>query len=59
MNIVVNQNGFVQIPDGYHLYTTSTGFTMLVRNEPLFKEGDVIETTAPNLWKLPCCSRSY
>ena len=47
MNIAVNQNGFVQVPDGYHLYTTSTGFTMLVRNEPLFKEGDVIETTAP------------
>ena len=46
-NIKVNQNGFLQIPRGYHLCTTNIGCTILVRNEPLFKEGDVIETTAP------------
>ena len=47
MTITVNQNGLVQVPTGYHLYTTGTGDTMLVKNEPVFKEGDIIETTAP------------
>ena len=47
MNIAVDQYGVVQVPDGYHLYTTSAGCTMLVRDEPLFKEGDIIETAAP------------
>lgn len=46
-NIKVNQNGFLQIPRGYHLCTTNIGCTILVRNEPLFKEGDIIETTLP------------
>ena len=47
MNIAVDQYGVVQVPDGYHLYTTSAGYTMLVRDEPLFKEGDIIKTAAP------------
>ena len=42
-SLEVNQNGFVNIPEGYHLHITNTGHTMLVRDESLFKEGDVIE----------------
>ena len=42
-SLEVNQNGFVNIPEGYHLHITNTGHTMLVRDESLFKEGDVVE----------------
>ena len=42
-SLEVNQNGFVNIPKGYHLHITNMEHTMLVRDNPLFKEGDVVE----------------
>lgn len=42
-SLEVNLNGYVQTPNDYHLHINGK-YVMLVRNEPLFKEGDIIET---------------
>lgn len=39
----VNNNGYIQIPKGYHLVVTNFGSTKLVKDTPIFDKGDVVQ----------------
>lgn len=40
--IEININGYLQIPKGYHLISTSSGSFKLVKDKPKFKKWDII-----------------
>lgn len=41
--LTVNCNGYIQVPDGYHIMITRFGSIKLVKDIPIFKKGDVIQ----------------
>lgn len=41
-NIEININGYLQIPEGYHLVSTSVGGFKLVKDKPKFRKWDII-----------------